>query len=840
MHLVPRELDKLILHQAGFLAQKRLARGILLNYTEATALIASQIVEFVRDGKHSVAQLMDIGQRMLGHIHVLPGVAPMLHEVQVEATFPDGTKLVTVHHPIATEAGDLSIALHGSFLPIPDPQIFNRHERKGETNGEAPGALIVKPGKIAINAGRPRYGLKVTNNGDRPVQVGSHYHFIETNAELKFDREIAYGRRLDIAAGTAVRFEPGESKVVTLTDIAGKKIIAGGNDLATGPVDRSRLPSIIAGLQARGFAHEKQKEMTAPTPLRIDRRRYAEAYGPTTGDRVRLADTDLYLEIERDFTTYGDECVFGGGKVIREGMGQAAGVRDADALDLVITNAVIVDYTGIYKADIGIKDGSIVGIGKAGNPAIMDGVTPGMIVGVTTEVLAGEGSIFTAGAIDAHVHFICPQICVEALSSGVTTVIGGGTGPNTGTNATTCTSGRTHLRAMLQATDEMPINVGLTGKGNSSTPEGLDDQILAGAVGLKLHEDWGTTPSAINTCLEMCDKYDIQALIHTDTLNESGFVDASIAAFKGRTIHAYHSEGAGGGHAPDIIRVCGEPNVIPSSTNPTRPFTVNTLDEHLDMLMVCHHLSKNIPEDIAFAESRIRGETIAAEDVLHDVGAISIISSDSQAMGRVGEVITRTWQTADNNKKSRGHLNAPKGEQDLADNFRIKRYVAKYTINPAIAHGISHVVGSIEVGKLADLVQYKPAFFGTKPERIIKGGIIVWAQMGDANASIPTPQPVISRPMFGAHASAVAGGRTCVAFVSAGSIECGAVGSYGLRKRVEAVRRCRGIGKKDMKLNDFCPKIEVDPETYVVKVDGQRIGGKPSATVAMGQIAYLF
>ncbi|MDB5299889.1 MAG: ureC, partial [Phycisphaerales bacterium] len=483
-------------------------------------------------------------------------------------------------------------------------------------------------------------------------------------------------------------------------------------------------------------------------PHRISRSAYADIYGPTTGDKVRLGDTDLILEVERDFAAYGDECKFGGGKTVREGMGQAAGVGDAEALDCVITNALIVDYTGIYKADVGIKDGFISAIGKAGNPDVMAGVTVGMVIGVTTEVIAGEGLILTAGGIDTHIHYICPQQAYEAIAAGLTTMVGGGTGPATGTCATTCTPGSANLRMMLQATDALPLNFGFTGKGNTSKPEGLAEQIAAGAIGLKLHEDWGTTPAAIDCCLGVAEQHDVQVTIHTDTLNESGFVEASIAAFKGRTIHTYHTEGAGGGHAPDIIRVCGEPNVLPSSTNPTRPYTVNTLDEHLDMLMVCHHLDKNLPEDVAFAESRIRGETIAAEDVLHDLGAISIISSDSQAMGRIGEVITRTWQTADKMKRQRGRL-----AQELAgsDNFRIRRYIAKYTINPAVAHGFGHLVGSIEPGKLADLVLWKPAFFGVKPEMVLKGGVIAWSQMGDPNASIPTPQPVFMRPMFGSY-----------------------------------------------------------------------------------------
>ncbi len=567
----------------------------------------------------------------------------------------------------------------------------------------------------------------------------------------------------------------------------------------------------------------------------IDRRHYADIFGPTTGDRLRLGDTSLLLEVERDHATYGDECKFGGGKVLRDGMGQATGVSQADALDCVITNALIVDYSGIYKADIGIKDGRIAGIGKAGNPDVMAGVTPGMIVGVTSEVIAGEGMIVTAGAIDSHIHFISPQQVAVALASGVTTFIGGGTGPATGTNATTCTPGGRHIELMLQATDSLPMNFGFTGKGNSSKPEGLVEQIRAGAIGLKLHEDWGTTPAAIDCCLTVADQYDVQVTIHTDTLNESGYVDDSIAAFKGRTIHTYHTEGAGGGHAPDIIRVCGEPNVLPSSTNPTRPYTVNTLDEHLDMLMVCHHLDRNIPEDVAFAESRIRPETIAAEDILHDLGAISMISSDSQAMGRVGEVITRTWQTAHKMRDQRGRL---AGEQGDNDNLRIRRYVAKYTINPAIAHGIGHEVGSVETGKLADLVLWKPAFFGVKPELVIKGGFIAWAQMGDANASIPTPQPLRMRPMFGAFGSAP--GSVSVAFVSGRSIDEEVVQNYGLRKRLRAVRGCRSIGKRDMKLNDATPVMRVDAETYTVSADGEELRCQPADRLPLAQRYFLF
>jgi urease subunit alpha len=565
------------------------------------------------------------------------------------------------------------------------------------------------------------------------------------------------------------------------------------------------------------------------------RAHYADMFGPTVGDRVRLGDTGLVAEIERDFATYGDECKFGGGKVLRDRMGQAAGVRGYDALDVVITNALVVDWTGIYKADIGIKGGRISAIGKAGNPAVMAGVTPGMTVGVTTEAIAGEGLILTAGGVDTHIHFICPQQAYEALASGVTTFVGGGTGPATGTKATTCTPGARHIELMLQATDVLPLNIGLTGKGNTSRSEGLVDQIRAGAVGLKLHEDWGTTPAAIDCCLAIAEEEDVQVTIHTDTLNESGYVDDSIAAFKGRTIHTYHSEGAGGGHAPDILRVCGEPNVLPSSTNPTRPYTVNTLDEHLDMLMVCHHLDRGIPEDVAFAESRIRGETIAAEDILHDLGAISILSSDSQAMGRVGEVITRTWQTAHKNREQRGRMSAEVGDND---NLRIRRYVAKYTINPAIAHGMSHEIGSVEVGKLADLVLWRPAFFGVRPELVLKGGFIAWAQMGDANASIPTPQPLFMRPMFGAFGRAT--GATSLAFVAQRTIEEGAIGALGLTKRVVPVRRCRGLGKKDMKWNDALPVMQVDPETYEVRADGELLRCEPAAVLPLAQRYSLF
>ncbi|AVH70296.1 urease subunit alpha [Nostoc sp. 'Lobaria pulmonaria (5183) cyanobiont'] len=568
---------------------------------------------------------------------------------------------------------------------------------------------------------------------------------------------------------------------------------------------------------------------------RMDRRAYIETYGPTVGDRIRLADTELFIEVEQDFTTYGDEVKFGGGKVIRDGMGQSP-ISNADgAVDLVITNALILDWWGIVKADVGIKDGKIFKIGKAGNPYIQDNVD--IIIGPGTEALAGEGMILTAGGIDAHIHFICPQQIEVAIASGITTMIGGGTGPATGTNATTCTPGPWNIYRMLQAADAFPVNLGFLGKGNASQPQGLVEQVAAGAMGLKLHEDWGTTPAAIDTCLSVADDYDVQVAIHTDTLNEAGFVEDTIAAFKNRVIHTYHTEGAGGGHAPDIIKVCGQANVLPSSTNPTRPYTLNTLDEHLDMLMVCHHLDPAIAEDVAFAESRIRRETIAAEDILHDLGAFSMISSDSQAMGRVGEVIIRTWQTSHKMKVQRGTLN-PQGTQQKADNFRAKRYVAKYTINPAIAHGIAQYVGSVEEGKLADLCLWRPAFFGVKPEIVIKGGMIAWSQMGDANASIPTPQPVYMRPMFGSFAGARH--ATSLTFVSQAALEKEIPSQLGLQKPAVAVSGTRQLSKRDMKLNDALPYIEVDPETYQVRANGELLICEPATVLPMAQRYFLF
>ena len=572
--------------------------------------------------------------------------------------------------------------------------------------------------------------------------------------------------------------------------------------------------------------------------LGIPRRTYADLYGPTTGDRIRLADTELIIEVERDSTHYGDEITFGGGKVIRDGMGQSSSaLREGErgALDLVITNAVILDHWGIVKADIGIKNGRIVKIGKAGNPDTMDGVDPELVVGAGTEVIAGENLIVTAGGVDSHIHFISPQQVYEALSSGITTMIGGGTGPATGTAATTCTPGAWNLARMLQAAEAWPMNFGFLCKGNAATGAPLAEQIEAGACGLKLHEDWGTTPAAIDACLKVADEFDVQAAIHTDTLNEAGFLEATVAAINGRAIHTYHTEGAGGGHAPDIIAIAAHSNILPSSTNPTRPYTVNTIAEHLDMLMVCHHLNSQVPEDVAFAESRIRAETIAAEDILHDMGVLSMLSSDSQAMGRVGEVVIRTWQTAHKMKTQRGPL---REDSSRNDNQRAKRYVAKYTINPAITHGMAAEIGSIEPGKLADMVLWKPAFFGVKPEMVVKGGFIAWSVMGDANASIPTPQPVVYRPMFGSFGRATA--ATSITFVSQAALSAGLPQRIGLTKMIAAVRNCRRIGKRDMIHNSATPKIDVDPETYEVRVDGELITCEPAQVLPLAQRYFLF
>ena len=738
------------------------------------------------------------------------------------------------------------------------------------------GEYKIKAGEMILNAGRSVQTIEVINTGDRPIQIGSHYHFYEVNDALSFDREATKGYRLNILSGTAVRFEPGQAREVELVAIAGKREVYGFAGRVMGPVDIKRTGSTSQKL--------------------IDRRIHAEHFGPTTGDKVRLADTNLWLEVEYDLTSQidhdidtdkthsldsnvdsilisgsendslkssesnpqssanvsiGEEVKFGGGKVIRDGMGQSQLLAN-EVADTIITNALIVDYTGIYKADVAIKDGRISGIGKAGNPDIQPGVT--LPIGAATEIIAGEGKILTAGGIDTHIHFIAPQQCETSLMSGVTTMFGGGTGPAQGTLATTCTPGPYHIQSMLKATDSLPMNIGLLGKGNVSLPQPIVEQIEAGAVGLKLHEDWGTTPQAIDNCLSIADEYDVQVAIHTDTLNESGYLESTLGAFKERCIHTFHTEGAGGGHAPDILKAIGQSHVLPSSTNPTRPFTVNTIDEHLDMLMVCHHLSPAIAEDVSFAESRIRKETIAAEDILHDTGAISMMSSDSQAMGRVGEVIIRTWQTANKMKAQRGHLvpdASAKDEQDAGhlklsetdfdqdnDNFRIKRYIAKYTINPAITHGISDIVGSIEIGKWADLILWSPAFFGVKPDCILKGGLIAAAPMGDINGSIPTPQPVHYRSMFASSPKAVA--QTCITFLSQSAIDKGVAEQLELHKMIQPVHNIRKVRKSDMKLNSHCPKMEINPETYEVHADGELLTCEPSDQLPMAQRYFLF
>ncbi|GBG29449.1 Urease [Hondaea fermentalgiana] len=854
MMLNPREEGKLLLRQAGSLAQSRLARGTLLNHPETVALIAMQVAEFARDGK-SVAELMDLGRKILGRRQVAPGVEHIINMVQVEATFPDGTKLVTVDKPIVQLDGDLSLAFHGCPFPAPDLDIF---KGKREDTSDIPGEVV--PGSedpLEINAGRDKVTIEVKNLGDRPIQVGSHYHFSETNRQLEFDRVAAVGYRLDILSGTAVRFEPGESQTVRLCRIGGNMRAFGGNNLIDGDTQGAALEEARARVAKRvaeqGFAH-KEGGASEPSNKRrktedgaeaaddggktlVSRKQYAGLYGPTTGDKVRLGNTDLWIKVEKDYTTYGDEAVFGGGKVLREGMGMAVGPQDeGTVLDTVITNALIVDYTGIYKADVGLRGTQIVGIGKSGNPDTMDNVTPGMTVGLHTEAIAGEGFILTAGGIDAHVHYICPQLADDALMSGLTTMVGGGTGPATGTKATTCTPSADSVEMMIKATDSTCLNFGFYGKGNTSKPDGLQEILDAGAVGFKLHEDWGTTPAAIDAALTRLEEADVSVCVHTDTCNEAGSCEDTVKAQGERPLAYFHVEGAGGGHAPDIISVCGNKYALPSSTNPTRPFTGNTVDEHVDMLMICHHLNKNSRNDVAFAESRIRAETIAAEDILHDMGAISSMTSDSQAMGRQGEVITRTWQTADKMKKQRGALKEDEGTD--ADNFRVRRYIAKYTINPAISHGFGHLVGSVEVGKMADLVLWRPAFFGIKPELVIKGGAIAAAEMGDANASIPTCEPVCMRPMFASFGKAV--GDRCICFVSKAAMAKDVKTKYGLSKRVEGVKNCRNIDKTHMKLNDALPKLKVDSEKYHVTVGDETLTCEPATKLSLAQSYMLF
>jgi len=695
------------------------------------------------------------------------------------------------------------------------------------------GEYIPTDGKIIANKGKKTIKLKVSNTGDRPIQVGSHTHFSETNKALEFDREKSLGFHLNVPSGTSVRFEPGESKHVEVVEFGGTKTIFGFSGLVSGDLE-SKKEEAIKNINENNFKNISENIEGESNSLEISRNRYVELFGPTVGDKVRLADTELVIEIEKDLIKYGDELVFGGGKSARDGLGQASGVLREESADLVITNAMIIDpILGIIKADIGIKDGKILGVGNAGNPNVMDDVD--IVVSSNTEIISGEHTICTPGTIDSHIHFISPQQAIDAICNGVTTMIGGGTGPADGTNATTCTPGEWNIHKMIEAVEEYPLNFGFLCKGNDSLEEALLEQVKAGACGLKLHEDWGTTPATINSALNVADKTDTQVAIHTDTLNECGYVDDTIKAIAGRTIHTYHTEGAGGGHAPDIMKIAGEANILPSSTNPTRPYTVNTLQEHLDMMMVCHHLNPSVPEDVSFAESRIRAETIAAEDVLHDIGAISMMSSDSQAMGRVGEVTTRNWQTADKMRKMKGGLPEETGDND---NLRVKRYIAKITINPAITHGISTYVGSLEPGKIADIVVWTPQFFGIKPKLIVKGGFIAYALMGDPNASIPTTEPVYYRPMFGALGKAKQ--TTSVTFTSQLALDNKLEEKLKIQKRLVAVKNCRNIGKKDMIYNDKTPKIEVDPETYEVKVDGEIATVDPAEKLSLARLYSLY
>ena len=695
------------------------------------------------------------------------------------------------------------------------------------------GEYIPTDEKIIANKGKKTIKLKVSNTGDRPIQVGSHTHFSEANKALEFDREKSLGFHLNVPSGTSVRFEPGESKHVEVVEFGGTKTIFGFSGLVSGDL-KSKKQEAIKNINENNFKNVSENIDDESNSLEIPRNRYVELFGPTVGDKVRLADTDLVIEIEKDMIKYGDELVFGGGKSARDGLGQASGVLREESADLVITNAMIIDpILGIIKADIGIKDGKVLGVGNAGNPNVMDDID--IVVSSNTEIISGEHTICTPGTIDSHIHFISPQQAIDAICNGITTMIGGGTGPADGTNATTCTPGEWNIHKMIEAVEEYPLNFGFLCKGNDSLEEALLEQVKAGACGLKLHEDWGTTPATINSALNVADKTDTQVAIHTDTLNECGYVDDTIKAIAGRAIHTYHTEGAGGGHAPDIMKIAGEANILPSSTNPTRPYTVNTLQEHLDMMMVCHHLNPSVPEDVSFAESRIRAETIAAEDVLHDIGAISMMSSDSQAMGRVGEVTTRNWQTADKMRKMKGGLPEETGD---SDNLRVKRYIAKITINPAITHGISTYVGSLEPGKIADIVVWTPQFFGIKPKLIIKGGFIAYALMGDPNASIPTTEPVYYRPMFGALGKAKQ--TTSVTFTSQLALDNKLEEKLKIQKKLVAVKNCRNIGKKDMIYNDKTPKIEVDPETYEVKVDGEIATVDPAEKLSLARLYSLY
>ncbi len=695
------------------------------------------------------------------------------------------------------------------------------------------GEYITADGNITVNNGKKVLKLQVSNTGDRPIQVGSHTHFAEANKALEFNREKSLGFHLNIPAGTSIRFEPGESKHVEIVEFGGTKTIYGFSGMVGGDLE-SKRESAIRNLHEHEFKSSLDDVNEQSNSLEIPRSRYVELFGPTTGDKVRLADTDLIMEIEKDLIKHGDELVFGGGKSARDSLGQASGVLREDSADLVITNAMILDpVLGIIKADIGIRDGKILAIGNAGNPDVMDDID--IVVSSNTEIISGEHTICTPGTIDSHIHFISPQQAIDAICNGTTTMIGGGTGPADGTNATTCTPGEWNIHRMIEAAEEFPMNFGFLCKGNDAKEDALREQVKAGACGLKLHEDWGTTPSTINSALNVADETDTQVAIHTDTLNECGYVDDTIAAIAGRTIHTYHTEGAGGGHAPDIMKVAGESNILPSSTNPTRPFTTNTLEEHLDMMMVCHHLNPSVPEDISFAESRIRAETIAAEDVLHDIGAISMMSSDSQAMGRVGEVTTRNWQTADKMKKMKGNLTE---DDNGNDNYRLKRYISKITINPAITHGISEYVGSLQPGQMADIVVWTPQFFGIKPKLIIKGGFIAYALMGHPNASIPTTEPVYYRPMFGALGKTKK--STSVTFTSQIALDNGLEAKLKVEKTLLPVKNCRNIGKKDMVYNDKTPKIEIDPETYEVKVDGEIATVDPAKEISLARLYSLY
>ncbi|WZH42201.1 Urease [Fusarium acuminatum] len=813
MHFTPREVEKLLFAQAGRLAQRRLAHGKKLNHLESSV---------IHNESYTVVELMDLGKNIIGRRHVYPSVAGTLKQMQVEGTLETGTHLITVHNPISTDDGDLKMALYGSFLPVPDKALFPPLNEADFHPLAMPGAI--KPsesGDIVLYEGRPRTRVTVTNKGTRAVHIGSHFHFMETNPDLEFDRTKAYGYHLDLPAGDFLRFEPNEPKTVTLVQVGGSRVIQGGSGFSKGPVDPKYVDKILQRLKQAGYRHSSEQSKTQEhiEPCSIDRTKYASAYGPTTGDLLRLGSTDLWVKIERDHTTYGDECTLGCGKTIRDGMGAASGCSDSECLDLAIINSIIIDWTGILKADIGIKDGAIVGIGKAGNPATMDGVSDGMVIGSNTDIIDAGGKIVTAGGIDTHVHNICPQQAHEAISSGITTLFGGGTGPRQANSHEVLlpvngTASKKYIRQMMQACDQLPLNFGLVGKGSDSEKAGLEDQIKAGVIALKLHEDFGCTPSTIDNCLSVCEEYDIQCHIHTDGLNEAGFLEHTAAIFRGRSIHVYHVEGAGGGHAPDVIKLVEYPNVLPSSTTPTMPFTTNTIDEHIDMAANCHRLSKDNPDDASFLKNRIREETISAEDILHDIGAISIMSSDSQAMGRSAEVLTCTWKAAHKNKLQRGSL--PEDEDTGADNYRVKRYISKYTINPAITQGISHAIGSVEPGKLADLVIWDPAEFGTKPFQVLKKGFITFAQM----ALHP---------------------ESSVMFVSQSSISReGDVPSYNLKKQIEVVKNCRSVSKHDLKYNNATPKVTVDPKTLVVISDGQEIKSKPVSSLPLTRESFLY